>query len=596
MRGNQYIETFNEGSEYRAYRYFGCHSTVGGYVFRTWAPDVDRAFIVGSFNGWSEESPMTRIKGTDLWEGFVDEDSLKEGDLYKFKFIKEDKEFYKADPFAVSSGVWPESASRVFPLCGYDWRDGAWMESRLKISEKDSIRNRPVSIYEIHLPSWKKRSDGGVLSYSELADSLAPYLLQMGYTHIEIIEPFEKVEGKKSCFYAISGLHGTPGDFMEFVDSMHRAGIGVILDWNIYEFSLAEHGLFGFEGCTFENDKDDDRPTGRFDLTSRVVQSFIISNAVFLADVFHIDGIRVESLGSVLYNEHGVVDRGALSLVRRINGVMHDYYPDVMMITDDLSGRGAVTSNAMDGLGFTFKWDSVCTRDTLAYASIELNNRARHTSELSAPLKHAFGEASVLTLSQADLTEGRQSFMAKMPGNYDEKFAGNRVFFTYMMTRPGKKMRFMGSEIGQFDEWDPFGEVQWFLLDYDQHAALQLYLAKLGQIYIETPALWELDCVPKGFFLSSAQGGVFAYSRFDSKGGEITVALNFTPYRICKYPLGVTHSGIWEELISSDSTQFGGSGVENGTVEAVPSRFANTPYTLTVDLPPLGAVVLKYTK
>ncbi|MBR6677052.1 MAG: alpha amylase C-terminal domain-containing protein, partial [Clostridia bacterium] len=485
---------------------------------------------------------------------------------------------------------------RVFPLPEKKWRDRCWMESRKNNFLGEKARKQPISIYELHIPSWKRRSDGCILSYTELADHLAPYLLQMGYTHVEIMEPFEAVNMKKSCFYAFSSVHGTPTDFMEFVDSMHRAGIGVILDWNICEFSVTEHSLSGFDGYSLYTDIDSSSVSGRFDLSSRVAQSFLISNALYLADVFHIDGLRVEDLGAVLRNGKGRLDRGAVSLIRKLNGVMRDYYPDVMMITDDLFGKGAVTSSAADGLGFTFKWDSVCTRDTLAYASVELNERAMHTSELSAPLKHAFGEASVLTLTHADVVSGRSSFMARMPGNYDERFAGNRVFFTYMMTRPGKKMRFMGSEIGQFDEWDRFGEIQWFLLDYEKHAQLQLYLARLGQIYLDTPALWEQDCIPGGFSLDSAQGGVFAYRRFDSAGGEVAVALNFTPYRLCKYQLGVDHGGTWEEIISSDSSDFGGSGVENGTVTAVQSGSAGKPYSLTVDLPPLGAVVLKYTK
>ena len=520
---------------------------------------------------------------------------MREGDLYKFKFVSGGKEIYKADPFCAYSGIWPESASRVFPVQEHQWRDAVFMEDRRKRFSRGGARRCPVSIYELHVPSWKKRRDGSCLSYTELADALAPYLLQMGYTHVELIEPFESVEGTKSCFYAFSALHGTPFEFMEFVDIMHRAGIGVILDWNFNEFSVAEHSLSGFEGYDIYYREGSATATGRFDLSSRVAQSFLISNAVYLAEMFHIDGLKTGSLTELLY-KNGDLDRAALSLVRRINGVMRDYYPDVMMISEDLIGKSAVTSETAEGLGFTFKWDSVCTRDTIAYANIALEERAQHTAELSAPLKHAFGEASVLTLAQSDVEDSGQSFMAKMPGSYDEKFAGNRVFFAYMMTRPGKKLRFMGSEIGQFDEWDRFGEVQWFLLDYEKHARLQYYLARLGELYLETPALWELDCNPSGFSLDSARGGIFAYRRFDSDGNEVAVALNFTPYRICNYSFGVSNGGTWQEALSSDSACFGGSGIENGTLTAEVRRYGSTPYSLTVDLPPLGAVVLKYTK
>ena len=538
---------------------------------------------------------MTRLSQNGLWEGFVSEDCVKPGDLYKFKFETSCGERYKADPFASWSGVWPETASRVFDLGGHSWRDSAWMKDRKKRFSATEARKQPVNIYEVHLPSWKKHKDGSVRSYTEIADSLAPYLLQMGYTHVEIIEPFEAIEGEKSCFYAFSGLHGSPGDFMEFVDMMHRAGIGVILDWNILDFSLEESGIVGFD----ENSlcaSGDEGSVGRFDYSSHVAQSFLVSNAVYLADMFHIDGIRLENISKIIYRDGLIPDRAALSLIRRTNGVMAEYFPDVMMITDDLPGVVGVTSDASNGLGFTFKWDDVCTKDTLDYASIELSERARYTSVLSAPLKHAFGDASVLTLPHYEVMAGKQSFISKLPGGYDEKFAQNRVFLTYMMTRPGKKLRFMGSEIGQFDEWDQFGELQWFLLDYEKHARLQLYLARLGSLYLETPALWELDCDPRGFSLDSAQGGIFAYRRFDSQGGEVAVLLNFTPYRICKYSFGVNHGGTWKELISSDSAQFGGGGVENPEVVATPVRGMSTPYSLSVDLPPLGAVVLEYTK
>ncbi len=595
MRGEMIAESFNDGMDYRAYRYLGCHRTDGGFIFRTWAPMAKKAFIVGSFNDWSESTPMTRLSHNGLWEGFVSEDKIAPGDLYKFKFETPCGEKYKADPFAFWSGVWPESASRVFDLGGHSWRDSVWMENRKNKFSGTEARKQPINIYEVHLPSWKKHKDGTTRSYTEIADSLAPYVLQMGYTHVEIIEPFESVEGEKSCFYALSGLHGSPADFMEFVDMMHRAGIGVILDWNILEFSLCEHGIEGFdENSLCESCKDCE--IGRFNYSTRISRSFLVSNAVYLADMFHIDGLRLESISKIIYKDGLIPDRAAISLIRNINGVMADYFPDVMMITDDLMGGGRVTSDANDGLGFTFKWDDVCTKDTLDYAAIDLSERARYTSVLSAPLKHAFGDAAVLTLPHYEVMAGKQSFISKLPGGYDDKFSQNRVFLTYMMTRPGKKLRFMGTEIGQFDEWDTFGELQWFLLDYEKHARLQLYLARLGELYLNTPALWELDCEPRGFSLDSAQGGIFAYRRFDSKGGEVAVLLNFTPYRICKYSLGVSHGGTWRELISSDSAQFGGGGVENGEVVAAPVRGMSTPYSLSVDLPPLGAVVLEYTK
>ena len=581
---------FADGCEYRAFRYLGCHRERGGFVFRVFAPCAESAFVTGEFCNWTDAYPMTRLKDGGVWEGFVESDVISRGDLYKYKFVtKSGEEIYKADPFSPYSGTCPETASRVYPLGEYSWRDSAYMNARREKYSDNGARRLPISIYELHIPSWKRRPDGSLPSYVQLADDLCPYLLQMGYTHVEIMEAYERCHSKKSSFYALSSAFGDPDSFKEFVDILHRAGIGVILDWNISDFSDEEHSLSLFDGkCLFEREEGE----FRLDHSKRVVQSFLISNAVYLCERFHVDGIRMESLEATLLNERGVPDRASVSLVRRINATVREYFPDVMMLCDDLPGSLAVTSDTAEGLGFTFKWDSVCTKDTLSYASVPLLERASHTSELSAPLRHAFGEASVLTFAHND----GKSFMSFLSGSYDELFAQNRLFFSYMMTRPGKKLRFMGSEIGQFDEWNREGEVQWFLLDYVKHAQLQLYLARLGALYLEKPYLWELDCNPRGFTLDSAQGGILSFRRFDSAGNEAKIILNFTPYRICKYSAGVSHSGVWREILSSDSTLFGGTGVENGTVEALPKRSGALSHSLAVDLPPLGAVILEYIK
>ena len=347
LRGNQYADIFNEGMEYRAYRYFGCHIVDGGYAFRVWAPSAEKVFVVGSFNDWSESFPMIRVGDTAIWEGFVPDGEVEPGDLYKFKLVSGNEQAYKADPFAAYSGVWPESASRVFPVGEYQWGDSLWMKERKKRFNGVEARKQPVSIYELHIPSWKKKFGSEPLSYKELADSLAPYLLQMGFTHVEIMEPFEQVEGKKSCFYALSACHGTPYDFMEFVDNMHRAGIGVILDWNIYEFSVTEHSLSGFDGYNICGEIKEGCLTGRFDLSSRVAHSFIVSNAVYLADVFHIDGIRVDAVSSMLYlnyarkegeytpnREGGNINLGAVDFLRKLNHAVLSEFPGSVTIAE----------------------------------------------------------------------------------------------------------------------------------------------------------------------------------------------------------------------------------------------------------------------
>ncbi|MBQ3528547.1 MAG: alpha amylase C-terminal domain-containing protein [Clostridia bacterium] len=585
---------FHEGTEHHAYRYLGCHRMDGGYVFRVWAPCAAKVYVVGDFNGWSEDDPMESLEGTGFWEAFIPSSRIREGGLYKYKLFCGQNVLYKADPFAASNGGWYESASRIFDPAGYPWRDGAWMEERKKKFSDGGARYSPVNIYELHMASWNRGEGGRVLSYTELGNELCPYLLQMGFTHVELTDAlWDSEDGGISSFYSPSGRFGSARDFMELVEMLHRAGIGVAIEMDMFSFLDREEGLASFDGTSLYELGGEAEDT-RFDLSKREVRSFLISNALYFADLLHIDVIRLKSIGRLVYNERGAFDRQRLTFIRSMNSVIREHYPDVITITDDdLAGSSAVTSTATDGLGFTFKWDSVCTRDTLDYASIPLRERDRTISVLSAPLKHAFGEASVLTLSLSDVAEGKKSFLSKMPGVYEQKFAGNRVFFTYMMTRPGKKFRFMGSEIGQFDEWDPERSVQWFLLDYESHARLQLYLARLNHIYLETPALWEQDCTPAGFVLDMAAGGVLAYRRRDKEGTEIVVVLNFTPYRMSSYTLGVGKCGEYEEILSSDSAQFGGSGIENGVKTSSPAKTGKTPYCVTVDLPPLGALILK---
>ena len=586
---------FHEGTEHHAYRYLGCHRMDGGYTFRVWAPCATKVFVVGDFNGWSEDDRMESLEGTGFWEAFVPSRRISDGGLYKFKIYTGSDVIYKADPFAASNGGWKESASRVFDPATYPWRDGAWMAARKEKYSDGGARYCPINTYELHLASWKRGEDNRVLSYAEIGNELCPYLLQMGFTHVALTDAlFDTEDGEISSFYSPSGRFGTARDFMELVEMLHRAGIGVAINMDILSFADCEEGLSLFDGsCLYEcgcrgKDKKE------FDLSKREIRSFLISNALYFADLLHIDVILLKNLGKLVYNKAGGFDRKRLAFVHDMNAVIRDHYPDVITVTDDdLGKRGAVTSTSEDGLGFTFMWDSVCTRDTLDYAMIPLRDRERMISVLSAPLKHAFGEASVLTLSLSDVAEGKMSFLSKMPGGYSQKFAGNRLFFTYMMTRPGKKLRFMGSEIGQFDEWEPESSTQCFLLDYEAHARLQLYLARLNHLYLETPALWEQDCTPAGFVLDMAAGGVLAYRRKDKAGTEVVAVLNFTPYRMSAYTVGVGRLGEYEEILSSDSAQFGGSGIENGLLSSRPAKTGKTPYSITVDLPPLGALILK---
>lgn len=586
---------FHEGNEYHAYRFLGCHRRDNGYVFRVWAPFAKNVFLVGDFNSWSEDDPMSALEGTGFWECFVPHSRSVEGSRYKYRIVGFSDEFYKADPFAKSFALPPDNACVVSNADNFRWNDGAWMKKRKEKFSDLGARRQPVNIYEMRLDSWMNHADGSYPSYIELADNLAPYLLQMGFTHVELISPLAcDKEGKLIGIYAADPRFGRAADFAAFVNALHRAGIGVILDWDIKGFSDEEQGLSRFDGSIlYEKDNlEGDAPV--FDFGRREVQSFLISNAVYFAEKLHIDGLRIKNIISLIYNSDGVVDRGALTLLRRVNGAMSIHYPDVIMMTDGDFADFPLTSSTAQGLGYALKWDLVCTRDTLSYAQMPLENRKNEIEELSAPLKHSFGEASILTLCEEDILNEGKSFISMMPGEYDEKFAQNRLFFTYMMTRPGKKLRFMGSEIAQFDIVGNGTPVQWFLTDYESHARFQLFCAELGRLYLNEKAFWELDCSPKGFSLDLEKNGIMEYTRFSQSGEEIKVILNFTPEAHHSYVAGVSQKGVYSFLLSTDSTRFAGGGCENGDKCSFARKGDSLKYGIEIDLPALGGVIFKY--
>ena len=610
---------FFEGTNYTAYDYFGVHRMEGGVVFRVWAPSAEQIYVVGDFNEWQDTAPMTKIEG-GIWEVVLPEEQVRTGDRYKYKIVGRGKECYKADPYGVRTECPPATATVVDFLDGYSWRDSGWMSWRKRKAEK--MYAEPMNIYELHAGSWKRHEDGSYYTYGELATELATYVKQMGYTHVELLpimeHPFDGSWGYQvGSFYAPSARFGTPRDFMGFIDSMHEAGIGVILDWVPAHFPKDEHGLFEFDGGPLYEYQSPERiehvgwGTRRFDVGRNEVISFLVSNALFWLKVYHADGLRVDAVASMIYldydkragewtpnifGDHRCLE--AISFFRRLNIRVKEYVPDALMIAEESTAWQGVTSlEGYNGLGFDMKWNMGWMNDTLAYTKRDPVYRKYHHGQLTFSMTYAFSEKYLLPISHDEVVHGKGSVLEKMPGDYWQKFAGVRAYLGYMMTHPGKKLLFMGSELGQFREWNHNGQLDWFLLDFDAHARLQHYVSRLNHFYLETPALWEVDRSWEGFCWIDANNrdhSILSYRRIDRKGREVLVLINFTPVAREEYLLGVPEEGRYEELLNSDSLEFGGSGVINrGILECTGQGWNNCPNSICLRVPPLGISILR---
>ncbi len=613
---------FHEGTNYKTYEYMGAHRTEDGYVFRLWAPGAQAVFIVGLFNNWDETDPMVPIGSSGVWEGRIPADRFGDGYGYKYKLHTKKGVLYKADPYAFYAELQPNTASRFWDLAGFSWHDQVWMEQRRRKYTRGTCQRQPINIYELHAASWMRHPDGTLLSYRELAEELAPYVLQMGYTHVELMPimeyPYDGSWGYQvTGYFAPTSRMGTPQDFMAFVDHMHGAGIGVLLDWVPAHFPKDEAGLFELDGGPLYEYQGKDRMeqadwgTRCFDVGRPEVQSFLISNAMFWASNYHIDGLRVDAVASMLYLDYGKKDGEwipniygdnrcleAIAFFQKLNSAMVTYYPDVMMIAEESTAWPDVTTFERGGLGFSLKWNMGWMNDTLSYAMTDPLFRRYNHEKVTFPMMYAYAEGFILPISHDEVVHGKKSFLDKMPGTYEEKFAQARLFMAYMMTQPGKKLTFMSSEIGQFQEWNYQKPVEWFLLDYEKHAQLQLYNARLNHLYLETPAFWEQDDCWQGFSWIDAddrEKSILSYRRIDPAGREVIVLLNFTPVARPGFTVGVPHRGKYEEFFTSDSTCYGGSGTENGILKTTDGPWGVFQQYLTLDLPGYGACFLRQT-
>ena len=611
------IYLFKQGNNMEAYRYFGAHLCAqdgqAGVVFRVWAPHAQAVSVVGDFNRWTPDADMMHKVADAVWELFIP--GMKAYDVYKFCITTPSGEqVYKADPYAFHAETRPAKGSKVYDIGGYPWGDAAWDEAQ----KKRDVLNSPMLIYELHAGSWKMKEEGVPYNYSELADELIPYIKEMGYTHVELLPiteyPFDGSWGYQvTGYFAPTSRYGTPHDFMAFVDKLHQAGIGVILDWVPAHFPKDGYGLYMFDGAPCYEDPNPRRGEHKewgtmvFNYGMPEVQSFLISSALFWVEQYHIDGLRVDAVASMLYLDYnrrdgeweqnvngGKENLEAIAFLQKCNSTVLGRYPYKMMIAEESTAWPLVTKPASDGgLGFNFKWNMGWMNDMLSYMKTDPLFRAGNHGKVTFSFFYAFSENFVLPISHDEVVHGKCSLINKMPGDYEQKFANLRTFYGYMTAHPGKKLLFMGQEFGQFIEWDENKPLDWMLLGYDKHRQLQAYVKDLNAFYRETPAMWEIDYSWEGFqwiVPDDNQQSVIAFLRRDAKGKMVMVVCNFNPVLREGYEMGVPNAGSYKEVLNSDDPKYGGSGVTNGTVRSRKGAMHGFEQHVSLTLPPLSTL------
>jgi 1,4-alpha-glucan branching enzyme len=621
--GQQDVYLFNEGSHVRLYERLGAHvgvlEGVEGTHFAVWAPNAERVAVVGDFNNWHGGRHRLRLRGASgIWEGYVP--GVAPGALYKFRISPRNgaRVLEKADPFAFASELPPKTASVVWDL-EYEWGDRAWMSSRGKRNALDA----PISLYELHTGSWRRVAKEGnrSLSYRELAVALAEYVVDLGFTHVELLpvmeHPFYGSWGYQTTgYFAPTSRYGTPQDLMFLVDTLHQAGVGVVLDWVPSHFPADEYALATFDGThLFEHadpreGRHPDWDSLIFNYGRHEVRSFLLSSALFWLERYHVDGLRVDAVASMLYrdysrkegewipNEYGGRENlEAIGFLRRLNEEVYGAFPDVQTYAEESTAWPMVSRPTyLGGLGFGLKWDMGWMHDTLEYLKRDPIHRRFHHNELTFRAIYASNENFLLPLSHDEVVHGKGSLVGRMPGDRWQELANLRLLFAYQFAQPGKKLVFMGGELAQASEWNHDAALEWQLLDDEAHAGVRRLLADLARLYAGEPALHELDCDPAGFEwidANDAPTSVVSFLRRGREADDVAVVCNFTPVVLRNYRLGVSQAGVWRELLNSDATIYGGTGQGNlGGVEAVPVTFHGRPWSLVLTLPPLAALFL----
>ncbi len=622
------LHLFNEGNNYMIYNRMGAHPTninnVDGVHFAVWAPNAKRVSVVGDFNNWDGRRHAMRVLGgSGVWEIFIP--GLWTGDIYKYEIkAKAGNIFLKADPYGFFGEVRPKTGSRVAYLDNYKWKDQSWMEKRYHTDGLES----PLSIYEVHLGSWIRdpKEPKKFRDYRELAHKLVDYVKRMGYTHIELLpveeHPLDISWGYQVLgYFAATSRFGEPTDFMYFVDHCHKNNIGVLLDWVPGHFPMDAHGLIQFDGTALYEHADPrkgehpDWGTKIFNYGRKEVQAFLISNAFFWFDKYHIDGLRVDAVASMLYLDYGRKNGewipnpfggkeniDAIEFMKKLNHIVHEKFPGIFMIAEESTAwTGVSRPTYTGGLGFTYKWNMGWMNDILMYMSKDPVYRKYHHNMLTFSLIYAFHENFILVLSHDEIVHGKNSMLGKMPGDTWQKFANVRLLYGYMFAHPGKKLLFMGNDFGQWNEWNCEHSLDWHLLDYESHRKLNSYIRELNHLYQNEKSLFEIDYTYQGFEwidINDWEGSIISFIRHAKDQNDfIVVICNFTPIVRYNYRIGMPAPGFYNEILNSDSEIWGGSNAGNyGGKWTDEIAFQGRSYSMELTLPPLGVVMLKLRK